>query len=437
MLFACRFGAAATEGRKRGTEDGPGMRWLVACLALSLVAGCLAGEDTAPAPTKTARAGGTTSATPATPTGTSPAKGTFTLTPFLSGLESPVYLTHAGDGSDRLFVVEQAGKIRIVKAGILQPVPFLDITSLVLTGGERGLLSVAFEPDYEKNGRFYVDYTRSTTKPNMAAESVVARYRVSANPDVADPASAEIVLTFDQPQNNHNGGLLKFGPDGMLYIGSGDGGQADDIGTGHAPEGNGQDLTTFLGKLLRINVSAEKGYTVPSDNPSLGANAKREIWAYGLRNPWRFSFDRATGDLFIGDVGQNLWEEVDHQPRASKGGENYGWPVWEGTHLHRPGTAVVGDAKPVAEYSIADENCSVTGGYVYRGAKIPSLAGYYILGDYCTGNLWTLAKLGSTWSLSPLQDTQLRPSSFGEDEAGELYLVHHGGTVSRFDPVAG
>ena len=401
-----------------------------------LLAGCVADDSSSGKPTSTRKATGTqASMAPATPTGASPAKGTFTLTPFLSGLETPVYLTHAGDGSGRIFVVEQVGRIRVVKDGELLATPFLDITQLVQSGGERGLLSVAFYPDYETSGRFIVDYTRRSETAADVGDTVIARYKVSPQADVADPTSAETLLVIDQPQGNHNGGLVKFGPDGMLYIGSGDGGGAADAGPGHAPQGNGQELGSLLGKLLRIDVNAEGAYKIPESNPDLGAGARKEIWAYGLRNPWRFSFDRANGDLYIGDVGQNQWEEVDHQPRESKGGENYGWPVWEGTHLHRPGTAVTGDTKPVAEYSITDENCSVTGGYVYRGSKIPSLGGYYILGDYCTGNLWTLVKLGSTWSLTPLQDTQYAISSFGEDESGELYLVHHRGTVHRFDPV--
>ena len=409
------------------------MRPIVLLFAfLLLAAGCTAPKDSGG--TTTSPSTSTSQPAPATPTGTSPAQGSFKFTEVVTGLENTVYVTHAGDGSGRLFVVEQVGRIRIVKDGVLFAAPFLDIRSLVASGGERGLLSVAFHPQYETNGMFIVDYTRSGSGADVG-DTVIARYKVSAvDSHIADPASAEVLLVIDQPQGNHNGGLVTFGPDGMLYVGSGDGGNAADVGPGHAPEGNGQNLETHLGKILRIDVTAPGPYKVPSDNPNLGSTAKKEIWAYGMRNPWRFSFDRATGDLYVGDVGQNAWEEIDHQPKASKGGENYGWPVWEGTHLHRPGTALVGDTKPVAEYSITGDHCSVTGGYVYRGTKIPALQGFYVVGDYCTGHLWTLVKLNDAWSLAPLMDTSYSISSFGEDESGELYLVNHGGAVYRFDP---
>jgi glucose/arabinose dehydrogenase len=374
----------------------------------------------------------------ATPGAPSPEKGSFKFTKIAGGLQSPVYVTDAGDGSGRLFIVEQVGRIRIVKAGVLLRTPFLDIRSLVASlasGSERGLLSVAFDPQFKTNGVFVIDYTRASSTPADVGDTIIARYR--ANPpgaDVADRTSGQTLLAIHQPQSNHNGGLVKFGPDGMLYIGMGDGGSHGDTGAGHAPQGNGQSLTTLLGKILRIDVGATGPYTVPAGNPTLGPGARPEIWAYGLRNPWRFSFDRATGDLYIGDVGQNAWEEIDYQPAGAGGGANYGWPVWEGAHRYRSGPAPPGDTKPITEYSHVGGPCAVTGGYVYRGAKIPALAGYYIFGDYCTGRLWTLVKFGGRWRQSPLVDTAFSISSFGEDAAGELYLVDHMGAVYRFDP---
>lgn len=350
-------------------------------------------------------------------------------------MSSPDYVTGAGDGSGRLFIVEQVGRIRVVKNGVMLARPFLDIRSLVASGGERGLLSVAFHPDFKTNGVFVVDYTRSSNIAANVGDTVIARYRVTPpTSDVADRASGQTFMSIDQPQANHNGGLVKFGPDRMLYIGMGDGGNGGDSGPGHAPQGNGQSLTTVLGKILRVEVDATGRYKIPADNPNLGSLAKPEIWAYGLRNPWRFSFDRATGDLWIADVGQNAWEEVDFQPSASKGGINYGWPVWEATHPYRGGATAGPDTKPIAEYSHAGGRCSVTGGYVYRGTKIPALAGFYVFGDYCSGGLSTIVRFQGKWRLSLLRDTPYAISSFGEDDAGELYLVDHNGAVYRFDP---
>jgi glucose/arabinose dehydrogenase len=346
-----------------------------------------------------------------------------------------VYVTGAGDGSGRLFIVEQTGQIRIVKNGALLRRPFLDIHSLVVSGGERGLLSVAFHPEFKTNGVFVVDYTRSSNTASEVGDTVIARYTVSpADSDVANPASGQRLLIINQPQPNHNGGLVKFGPDGLLYIGMGDGGNGGDTGPGHAPQGNGQSLTTLLGKILRIDVGATGPYTNPPGNPNLGAGARREIWAYGVRNPWRFSFDRATGDLYIADVGQNAWEEIDFQAAGFKGGANYGWPVWEASHRYRSGPAPAGDTKPIAEYPHEGGVCSVTGGYVYRGARIPALAGFYIFGDYCAGQLWTVVKYRGVWRRSVLRDTGFLISSFGEDDSGELYVVDLGGAVYRFDP---
>jgi glucose/arabinose dehydrogenase len=372
----------------------------------------------------------------ATPSGPSANNRAFKFTNVASGLSNPVFITDAGDGSGRLFIVEQVGRIRILKAGKLLATPFLDIRSLVASGGERGLLSVAFHPQFKENGAFVVNYTRTSSNPALAGDTVIARYTAnSPTADVANRNSGQTLLTITQPQANHNGGLVMFGPDGFLYVGMGDGGAGGDVGIGHAPEGNGQSLTTLLGKMLRIQVGPTGPYTVPAGNPSLGTGARREIWAYGLRNPWRFSFDRATKDLYIADVGQNAYEEIDFQPAAAKGGTNYGWPVWEGNHRFRLGAARSADTKPIAEYSHAGGACSVTGGYVYRGARIPALSGFYIFGDYCNGRLWTLVRFGGAWRLSALRDTSYSISSFGEDEAGELYLVDHNGSVYRFDPV--
>jgi len=373
------------------------------------------------------------SASPFTPTTTSVNKNAFKLTSIASGLTNPIYVTYAPDGSGRLFIVEQIGRIRIYKDGKVLPTPFLDIRSLVVAGGERGLLSVAFHPDFASNGMFVVDYTRSSSSSAGVGDTVIARYHATPNSDVADRSSAQVLLTINQPQANHNGGLVKYGPDGMLYIGMGDGGAGGDIGPGHAPLGNGQSLTTLLGKLLRINVGPTGPYTIPADNPKLGTNARREIWAYGLRNPWRFSFDRDTGDLYIGDVGQGMWEEVDYQPAGSKGGQNYGWPVYEGRVTYRGGPA--GHYTfPEAVYSHAGAWCSITGGYVYRGTQISAMRGFYVFGDYCTGMMWTLAKVRAKWYMSPLVDTSLLISSFGEDANGELYVTSLNGSVYRFDP---
>lgn len=338
-------------------------------------------------------------------------------------LESPVHLTHAGDRSGRLFVVEQAGRIRIIRNGRLAPRPFLDIGARVTSGGEMGLLSVAFHPRYAENGRFFVHYT---TGAGDRLRSVIAEYRVSEDPDVA--ATAErIVLETAQPFRNHNGGLNLFGPDGRLYIGLGDGGSARD------PLDSGQRLDTLLGKILRLDVDGGIPYRVPPDNPFVGrTGARGEIWAYGLRNPWRFSFDRNGGRLFAGDVGQNQLEEVDIIER----GRNYGWRIMEGNSCHIPSTGCdrAGLELPIAQYDHS-AGCSITGGFVYRGSRIPGLAGRYLFGDYCSGRLWALTDTGGNrWTMAPLPSTNLRISSFGEDAAGEIYVVDHAGAVHQIGP---
>jgi glucose/arabinose dehydrogenase len=343
---------------------------------------------------------------------------TLKLTPVISGFTKPVHLTHAGDGSGRLFVVEQAGRILVVKKSQVNPLPFLDIVSLVgSNGNEQGLLSVAFHPDYVNNGYFWVYYT------DKQGDTVVARYQVSDNPDVADPTSATTVLNQSQPYVNHNGGQLVFGPDGYLYIGLGDGGAAND------PRNNGQSLNTWLGKIIRIDVNNAQPYGVPADNPFVGHDqALFEIWSYGWRNPWRISFDRATGDMYIGDVGQNQYEEVDVELADTPGGQNYGWRIMEGAHCFESDScdpAGQGLVMPVAEYDHS-QGCSITGGYVYRGSQSPSLAGIYFYGDYCSGLIWGLRRQADgDWEQALLLQSGHTISSFGEDEAGELYLLNH------------
>ena len=336
--------------------------------------------------------------------------------PVITGLSSPVGITHAGDGSGRLFIVLQGGRIVIFDGVKILSSPFLDITSVVSSGGERGLLGLAFHPNYVGNGSFYVNYT------NAAGDTVIARYSVSANPNQADPTSADILLTIPQPFSNHNGGQLHFGPDGYLYIGIGDGGSGGD------PQNNGQDLGTLLGKILRIDVDKGPPYAIPPDNPFFGPGdgALDEIWAWGLRNPWRFSFDRLTGDMFIGDVGQNSWEEVDFQPAGSTGGENYGWRLMEGNSCYNPATNC-NDSTLTLPILVYDHTvgCSVTGGYRYRGSKNPALDGFYLYGDYCTGLIWGAQEDGlSGWNTTVLLDTNFLISTFGEDESGEIYFAH-------------
>ena len=363
------------------------------------------------------------------------------LTHTVGGFSQPLHITHAGDGSGRLFVVEKAGVIRIVQNGSLQPTPFLSIAGRVgSSGGEQGLLSVAFPPDYASKGYFYVDYT------DVNGDTVVSRFYVSGDPDVADPASERVILTVDQPYANHNGGQLAFGPDGYLYISLGDGGSGGD------PQGNGQNPATLLGNILRIDVEpappappvfsathwlyfplimsqggAGLAYDIPPTNPfTQTAGYRDEIWAWGLRNPWRFSFDRGTGDLYIGDVGQNAYEEIDFQPAASAGGENYGWAIMEGAHCYPSGPCdSTGLVLPVAEYGHS-LGCSVTGGVVYRGPD-PDLQGIYFYGDYCSGRIWGLVQEGETWSTQVLTDTGLNIASFGEDEVGNVYVTDFGG----------
>jgi glucose/arabinose dehydrogenase len=350
-------------------------------------------------------------------------------------LSEPVFLTQPPGESDRLFVVEQGGRIRILRNDVLLARPFLDLTAVVSPPplGERGLLSMAFDPGYQQNGFFYASYT------DRQGDSRVVRYRVSsANPDSADPASASPVLAVEQPYSNHNGGLILFGPDGMLYLGLGDGGAGGD------PEDRAQNLDSLLGKLLRLDVSGATGYTVPPDNPFVGnPDARPEIWASGLRNPWRFSFDRATGDLYIADVGQGDREEVNAVPGSSPGGENYGWNIMEGRACYPPGRncSTAGLTLPVLDYDHSAGACAVTGGYVYRGAALPILAGRYLYADYCGG--WVRSFTLVAGQAVDLVDwtAELGPgpgvTSFGQDNAGELYLMAGGRALYRIVPDTG
>jgi len=342
---------------------------------------------------------------------------------------SPLYVTQAPGDRRRLFVVEQGGKIVVVRGGRTLRTPFLDLSSKVVSGGEQGLLGLAFAPDYRRSGRFYVDYT------DVNGDTRIVEYRRGSSPDRANPGSARQLIFQDQPESNHNGGQLAFGPDGLLYIGLGDGGGGDDQ---HGPIGNAQNLGTLLGKILRIDPRPLGGapYRIPRDNAFVGrAGAKPAIYAYGLRNPWRFSFDRRTGDIAIGDVGQDHVEEVDFRTRGTARGVNFGWRAWEGTRREDPGLRVVGDVKPVLQYTHDGGNCSVTGGYVIRDPRLPRLAGRYVYGDFCAGNLFT-AKLRQGGASRPrrLGFHVGALSSFGEDRRGRVYVVSLNGPVYRLDP---
>jgi glucose/arabinose dehydrogenase len=353
---------------------------------------------------------------------------TISLNQVVGGLAQPTSITHAGDNSSRIFVTEKPGRIRIIRNGALQPISFLDISAHIgnSPGGEQGLLSVAFPQGYgTTKNHFYVYYT------NPGGTLVIARYRSTANPDLADSNNEEIILSIEHPTfSNHNGGQLQFGPDGYLYIGTGDGGSGGD------PFKNGQNPAVLLGKLLRIDVesaSAPSSYNIPATNPYVGTPGYRgEIWALGLRNPWRFSFDRQTGDLYLGDVGQNLWEEVNFQPANSGGGENYGWNILEGLHCYDPSVGCVAPpryASPVTEYPHSPD-CSITGGYVYRGPGHTAMQGIYFYGDICSGNIRGLQRLNGTWFNNLLTTAPFGISAFGEDQTGNLYVADYpGGSI--------
>lgn len=347
-----------------------------------------------------------------------PDPGQFKWQQIISGFSSPIGLVSAEDGSDRLFVLEQSGKVQVINERELLDKPFLDISEQVSCCGERGLLGVAFHPNYTENGYFFVNYT------NLIGDTVIARFEVSEDPGQADPTSELKLLVVEQPYGNHNGGGLAFGPDGYLYIALGDGGSGGD------PLGNAQNTNTLLGKLLRIDFSEAGGYGIPADNPYAGGGGAPEVWVYGLRNPWRFSFDRLTGDLFIGDVGQGSWEEIDYLPAGSPGGANFGWNYREGSQSFGAASADdFGLTDPVAEYG-RDQGYSVIGGAVYRGEQLPELNGIYFYGDYGSGNIWGLyPDHDGSWQNRLLFQTGSRITSFGEDEHGELYYVTKDGEL--------
>lgn len=327
-------------------------------------------------------------------------------------LRRPVDVQPANDGTGRLFIIEKYGVIRVMENELLLIEPFLNIDDRVNdNGNEMGLLGFAFHPDYEQNGYFYVNYTGS------GGDTRISRFHADGN--VADPNSELVLLTIGQPYENHNGGAVAFGADGYLYLGLGDGGLAGD------PQKNGQNTSTLLGKILRIDVNSGDPYVIPSDNPF-----GNEVWAYGLRNPWKISFDRANGDLWIGDVGQGEWEEIDYFAAGGVPGANYGWSIMEGNHGY-DGEPQPGLLLPVAEYSHSSgDGCSVTGGYVYRGS-MPEWNGIYIYGDYCSGKVWGVFQSNGTWQNQLLFEMGVTITSFGEDEAGELYLASDSGSVYK------
>lgn len=398
----------------RGPENVSARRRLAAGLAVLVVLAACGGPEDASGPTDG----------PTAPTGSpSPSEEPLVrfdlegirlaLEPVAKGFASPLLVTNGGDGTGRLFVVEQGGRIRILRRGRVLDPPFLDVSSLVIAGGEQGLLGLAFHPEYEANGRFFVNYT------DVDGDTVVAEYAVSSSDPGKADESARVLLRIDQPFANHNGGNIVFGPDGYLYIGMGDGGSAAD------PFGNGQRLDTLLGKLLRIDVDGERPYAIPQDNPFVGREGARpEIWAIGLRNPWRFSFDPEGGALWIGDVGQNALEEVD-RARADRGALNYGWNLMEGDGCFEPPTGCdpQGLVQPIAVYATGI-GCAVIGGHVYRGTEFPALRGGYLYADICNGFIWGLDATGrSPQEPVRLLDTNRAISSFGLDEEGELYVT--------------
>jgi len=373
----------------------------------------LAAPTVAPAPQVGPQPESTAAPTspPSTYAGSFPDAVGYEWQPILSGLYRPVDIQPANDGSGRLFIIEKNGCIRVYENGQLLDVPFLDITDRVNEGGnEMGLLGLAFHPDYEKNGFFYINYT------GAGGHTRISRFQASGNS--ADKNSEAVLLLIEQPYQNHNGGALAFGPDGHLYAALGDGGKAGD------PFKNGQNINSLLGKILRLDVTSGDPYSIPTDNPF-----DSEVWAYGLRNPWRISFDRVTGDLWIGDVGQNQWEEVDYLPENWGSGANFGWSVMEGSHAY-DSEPQSGMMLPVAEYSHAEGGCSVTGGYVYRGT-MPEWNGVYLYGDYCSGKVWALILVNGQWQSQVMFETGVTITTFGQDESGEIYFASDNGTIYR------
>jgi glucose/arabinose dehydrogenase len=337
------------------------------------------------------------------------------------GLQKPVALAHVGDL--RLFVVEQRGVIWAIQDGVVAPEPFLDIRDRVNSSAfEQGLLGLAFDPEFARTGYFYVDYT------DASGDTMISRFTASLGEAQANPASETQVLRIDQPFSNHNGGDLHFGPDGFLYISSGDGGSAND------PYDNGQNVDSWLGKLLRIKVGEAEPYAIPGDNPFATGGGRAEIWASGLRNPWRFSFDSATGDLYIGDVGQSSWEEINFLAADSPVGANFGWNHREGMHAFAS-QRTEGLVDPVAEYANGGSECSVSGGVVVRDPELVAWRGVYLYGDYCSGRIWGLLRdANGQWLNSTLFDTSFAITSFGTDAIDSVYLTDHNGRIYRLEP---
>jgi glucose/arabinose dehydrogenase len=359
------------------------------------------------------------------------ASAQVTTEPFVSGLDRPVYMIQAPGDDSRFYIIEQEGAIRILENGSLLATPFLDIDPIVVNGtsggSEQGMLGLAFNPDYQTSGRFFVYYI------GAGSDTYIVEYtRSAANDNIADATSARTIMTIDQPFSNHNGGWMDFGPDGYLYIGTGDGGSAND------PGNRASNVNSLLGKMLRIDVSDDQvTYTIPTTNPFIGQAGLDEIWSYGLRNPWRTSFDAMTGDLWIADVGQGSREEVNFQPAASTGGEHYGWRCREGS-IENPSfsgctpTPPTGFTDPVHDYTHGGGRCSITGGYMYYGCAVPEFDGKYIFGDYCSGDIWTLDPSNGN-SVVAVADQGFGVSSFAQDNEGEIYVMDlFGGTISKF-----
>jgi glucose/arabinose dehydrogenase len=351
-----------------------------------------------------------------------------TTTVVAGGFTMPIDIVNAGDGSNRVFVAEQGGSVWILNGGQRIATPFLDIAPLVVCCGERGLLGLAFHPQFRTNGRLYVDYPRRGD-----GATVIAEYRVGSDAQRVDPTTARTLLVIPQPFETHNGGALRFGPDGFLYLGMGDGGSGND------PGNRAQDRNELLGKILRIDVDRGTPYAIPATNPfASGVGGRPEIFAVGVRNPWRFAFDRATGDFYLGDVGQGAWEEIDRLPAGTGAGANLGWRIMEGRHCTGlSGTASCNDptlVPPIVEYDHGAGNCSVTGGTVYRGPSVPALAGRYVYADYCTGRVWSAAPdRTGIWRVRDVLGNGSPVSVFGEDERGELYFADYGrGQVRGF-----
>lgn len=419
LLTACSASATPT-----GDPNPPGGTTLPSPVTASATpAAAQTPVSLTPTPTETAKPTVTTEPTPLPAVGgTLPDPARVEWQPIVSGLMRPVAITHANDSSGRLFIVEQAGVIRILQDGQLLPAAYLDISAQVGSqGNEQGLLGLAFHPRYPENGYFYVNYT------DLNGDTVISRFKVSqSDPNLVDVSSEARLLSVKQPYANHNGGAIAFGPDGYLYLGLGDGGSAGD------PQNYAQSLNTLLGKILRLDVDGDQLYRAPEENLFSSAQLP-EIWVYGLRNPWRFSFDRLTGDLYMGDVGQNQWEEINFIPANSPPGLNLGWKYLEGSHAYsqNPPPAGLTLVNPIFEYNHS-QGCSVTGGLVYRGKLLPDWDGVYLFGDYCSGFVWGVVRSqNGDWQQDVLFENIGRISSFGEDQEGEIYLVDLSGTIFK------